>query len=710
MSKKMKQAFKMTALAAALLAAYGPALADGPVNYLYGSVPAEGPERSWISYGFGNWSNNRPQTGIYDGMRDDGTYLLLDADMVKLDEATGTWLGLKARYLGLDDREVKLDWQRQGRTGFSLEYSRIPRDYAFTYNTGLRGIGGTPQTVANIAPGTGLDVDLGTVRDRVTAKFFQNLGVGLNFNVSFRNETKEGTRPWGRGGSAEFMVEPIDSTIRILDAALNYSRGGFQLSGGYYGTSYNNQFTLNTSVGTVINSGSNIFYTSLPLDNQSHELYLNGGYNFTRTTRGTFKASYSQATQNEHLPTADVAGVASPRAPTNLDGKLVTTLAELGLTSKPMPKLSIVANLRYRDFDDQTPVQGIVFNAAGTPTVFNTPFSYTNTIGKLEATYLLPQAFSLLGGVEYNAQDRTVPNVGTLWVPFRANLDEWTYRLRLNKSMSETVNGSLSYQYSDRDGGNYTLPNTAGEAGEDRINPMNIADRKRDKWKALVDWSPVDRLAFQFVIEDAKDDYGGPNSYGLQEGTFRLYAIDASYQVNSAFQVHAWYSYDKSEATETTPTNITGGVINGTKYNDLTEEGNSFGVGVKGKVSSNLRMGGNVEQFRSVNKYNQSFTGATLPTNLVQTPDITNKLLRVKLYAQYAVQKNAELGVNLIRELWHTNDWSWNMFPAGGGTTPWVYCGANCTSPFATATDGTTVTANPGQNSTFAGVRYTYRF
>jgi len=534
-------------------------------------------------------------------------------------------------------------------------------------------------------------VELGTVRDRFTATFFKSLGTGLKFNVSFRNETKEGTRAWGRGGAAEFAVEPIDSTIRILDAALNYSRGGLQLSGGYYGTSYQN---ANSMVTTSLTNGASPFFLSLPLDNKSNELYLNGGYNFTPTTRGTFKASYSQATQDEEL--GNFGGTASPLAPTNLDGRLDTTLAELGITSRPMPKLSIVANLRYRDFDDKTPVQGIVFNAGGTPTVFNTPFSYTNKIGKLEATYLLPQAFSLLGGLEYNAQDRSVPTVGTLWVPFRASLDEWTYRLRLKKSMSETVNGYLAYQYSERDGSSYVLPsNPVGEPLQQAINPMNIADRKRDKWRAMVDWSPADRLGFQFVIEDAKDKYDGPNTYGLQEGTARLYGIDGSYQVNPAFQIHAWYSYDVSEANEITQQSVTV-----TKNNDLSEVGNSFGVGAKGRVSSKLRMGGNVEQFQSVNKYNQSISGATLPATQVPTPDITNKLMRVKLFAQYAVQKNAELGFNVIRELWRTNDWSWMAFPASG-PQPWAY-GAT--------TDGTTVTANPSQNSTFVGARYTYKF
>lgn len=679
MSKPMKQTFKVTALAAALFAAYGPVLAyEGLVL-----------DPNSVAIGVGNWSHDRPQTGIYDGMRDNGTYGLLDADIVKRDEATGTWLGLKGRNLGLGDREMKVEWLRQGNIGVSLEFSRIPRDQPFIYNTGLAGIGTTTQTVVNIGPGTGSNVELGTVRDRYTAKFFKNLGVGLNFNASFRNETKEGTRGWGRGGAPEFAVEPIDSTIRIYEAALSYARDRLQLTGGYYGTSYDNSNSLVTAIGTAT------YYLSLPLDNKSHEIFLNGGYDFTPTTRATFKTSYSRATQDEALPTASIPGLASPLAPATLNGRLDTTLLEAGITARPMPKLSISGNLRYRDFADKTPVQGVVYTGT-TPTVYNTPFSYTNKIGKLEANYRLPQAYSLLGGIEYNAQDRSVPNVGTLWVPFRSSLDETTYRLQLRKAMSETVNGSLAYLYSKRDGSSYVLPsNPVGEPLQQVINPMNIANRERNKWRAMLDWSPVDKLSLQFGLDDAQDNYNGPNTYGLQGGSARLYSVDASYQLNAAWQIHAWYTRDETKANEITQRSATI-----TKYNDLIETGNSFGTGVSGKVSSKLKVGTNVEQFRSVNKYDQYIAGATLPATQVPTPDITNTLLRFKLFAQYAVQKNAEVRVNLIHEKWSTDDWTWMMFPASG-QTPWAY-GAT--------TDGTTVTANPQQNSTFVGIRYIYKF
>jgi len=118
-------------------------------------------------------------------------------------------------------------------------------------------------------------------------------------------------------------------------------------------------------------------------------------------------------------------------------------------------------------------------------------------------------------------------------------------------------------------------------------------------------------------------------------------------------------------------------------------------------VSSRLKIGGNVEQFRSINKYNQTFTaGVSLPTGLAPTPDITNNMLKFKIFTEYAMQKNTDLRFDLIHEKYNTNDWTWNMLTPAG-TSTWAY---------GSVTDGTTVNASPKQQSTFLGVRFKYKF
>jgi MtrB/PioB family decaheme-associated outer membrane protein len=700
MTKRDHQALRLTAIAAALLSAYGSALADD----------AQGS----VSIGGGGWTNDRHQAGQYDGMRDKGFYPNLDADVQKRDDSGISW-GLKIRNLGLQTREISGEVERQGDIGGSFEYSRIPYDNPYTIDTrtirlGTRQLAPTP----SITPGTGRDLDLGTTRDRYTVKFYKSLADGLTFNASYRVENKDGNRNWSTGGTGgtapPWAAEPINSTTRIWEGTITYATAKLQLSGGYSGTSYDNSNGLVMSSRT---DNSNIFNVTLPLDNQSHEFFLNGGYNFTPTTRGTFKASYARATQNEFLPTArpelvPTFGGQQPIsiAPHHLNGRIDTTLLEGAVNSRPVKDLTVNASVRYRNLDDKTPIK-----VYATPLcsgvicpVYNTPWSYKTLTGKADATYGLRNGYSLLGGFEYSSQDRWVPSKGTLYVPFRADLDEWTARAGVRKSMSETVNGSLFYTYGNRTGGKYKKPgDVAKEMGENRINPYNIADRTRNAVRGILDWAPMDRLTLTFTGQFANDDYSGLPD-GLEKAKAYSLGVDGNFQVSAEWSIVGWVTFDKNKSEETT-LNIqqNSGVLNGMKDNSLIEKGTSYGVGVRGAVQK-LKLGADLERFRTKNQYNQQITplnaNGVLNPNLVPTPDITNKMLRVKAFAEYPILKNSEIRATFIYEKWQTDDWTWMLLPATG-ETPFT---------FGTNFDGTSVFADQKQHSVFGGLRYIYRF
>lgn len=730
-----QKTFRLTALSAALMTVFGAALADeAEINELIK------PDSS-VSVGIGNWSGERHQQGIYDGMRDKGAYGLLDADIVKRDDATGTWLKLKASNLGLDNREIRGEYLRQGDIGASLEYNRTSRDNPNTYTTRLQGIGTTTLTPSTAVLASPLrEVKLGTDRDMVNLGFFKNLMPGLDLNVSFKNEDKKGTRAWGRGQQPEFAVEPINSTTRQFEGTLSYTTKALQLSGGYYGSWYDNH----NSLVAVTNAGlapsiTNTTYLSLPLDNQAHQLFLNGGYTFTPTTRGTFKLSYTRATQNDHLPTQDIAGLSLPGSPSSLNAEVNTTLIQLGLTARPIKDLSLVASLRYHDVNDATPVNRFVDTRAGLTgpctsgkCVDNTPLSYKTLTGKLEGTYRLPDGYSLTAGLEERRQDRGIPVSNTdgaggtdtqRVVPMRTKLDETTYRLELRRSLSETVNGSVAYLNTFRTGSSY-IPavsgpgngTTAGITGvlSNLINPINTADRERNKLRMAFDWTPMESLSFQFNVEDARDDYADNRPYGLRNGTARLYGMDASYAVNDKWKLNAWYSYDHSQAKQlnsrasnANPT-ATPALASANKDSNLEETGNSLGLGLRGEVSSRVQVGADLQWTRSVSKYQQDLTllsaGLSRPTALPgDLPDIENTMIKLSVFSMYALDKNSDVRIDLIHERWKTNDWSW-MFANG---TPFSYTGGTTGS---TALDGTTVTANQTQTSNFIGARYIYKF
>lgn len=715
----MRNGFRLSTLAAALMTIYGPALAQDEVDE---EVAALTNPDSFVSIGAGNWSKDRPQQGIYDGMRESGVYGLIDGEIIKRDDATGTWWIFQGRNLGLDTREVRGEYLQQGNMGAFIEYSRTPREHPLQINTGVTGIDTTTQRVPtpSITPGTGSDLQLGTHRDATTIGFYKNLMKGLDFKVSFKNEDKNGTRHWGRGGAAEFAVEPIDSTTRQLEALLEYTGERLQLSGGYYGSWYR---TENTLVDTALTSGGSQFFLSLPLNNEAHQAFLNGGYSFTPTLRGTFKLAYTHATQDEDLPTQGIPGLSLAGSPTRLDGELNTTLAEFGLTARPLSNLSVLANLRYHDLDDKTPVKRFVqTNAAcgASQCVDNTPWSYETLSGKVEGTYRLPLGYSVTAGVEQRDQDRTVPVSNANGangadtqrvVPFRSELEETTYRLQARKAMSETVNGSIAFLHSERDGDEFSIAGAGpGGAPSDLINPIHIADRDRDKVRLSLDWTPLTALSLQFVAEHAKDDYGHDESrpYGVREGNAALYSLDVSYNVSSNWQVNAWYAHDKTEAQQFNQRAANGGAAQAELEANLEEVGDAVGIGVRGRPASRLNVGADLQWILTEAKYPQSITtaGTVFPSSGTVTvaplPDIENKLLRLGLFVEYAVQKNADVRVDFVHERWRTDDWSW-MFADG---SPFVYG----TPTGTTTTDGTTVAVVPKSVSNFVGVRYIYRF
>lgn len=701
--------FRLGALPAILMTVFGPALAaDAEINELIK------PDSS-VSVGIGNWSNARDQQGIYDGMRKKGPSLLLDADIAKRDDATGTWLKLNASKLGLDNRELMGEYLRQGDIGASFEYSRITRDDPLTYTTRLHGVGTTANIINVPATNPGLlqTIRLGTARDLVSLGFYKNLTTDLDLNVSFKHEDKEGTRNWSRGSAVEFLAEPINSTTRQLEATLNYTTKALQLSGGYYGSWYNNKYSMVTAITSGLAATvANTTYLSLPLDNQAHKLFLNGGYTFTPSTRGTFKVEYTHATQNEHLPMKDVPTLSLAGSPDSLNGAINTTLVQLGLTSRPITELSLVANLRYHNVKDVTPINQFVRAGAGTcvtpPTgnqcVDNTPLSYKTLTGKLEGTYRLPDGYSLTAGVEDSKQDRTVPVANALGaggtdnqraVPWRARLDETTYRLEVRRSLSETVNGSVAYLNSDRKGSTYSIAGTGpGGAEPDLANPINIANRERNKLRMAIDWAPLDQLSIQFNAAEAEDTYPDDGrAFGLKKGTARIYGLDASYKLSDNWRGNAWYSYDHNQAKQLN-IRAAGGSI---KDNNLEDTGTSLGLGLRGDLTGKVAVGADFQWTKNVSKYQQTLTAAQTANVLGALPDIENAITKLSLFATYTVDKSTEVRFDLIHERWKTNDWTW-MFASGA---PFTY---------GTVTDGTTVTSNQKQTSNFVGARYIYKF
>ncbi len=741
----------------------------------------------------------------YNGMRDHNGYLQLDVDYLKRDDASGTWTSVQGRNLGTDNRDLGVAVQKQGTWKVTGDYSELVRRDIRTINTADTGVGSTTPTVVRLAtPGTGSDVTLQLKRIGLGLGLEAWLTPGLQFEASFKNEDKDGARFWGKGYDCAgyvcgantnltaaastayqaanvktailMMAEPVNSNTKQFEMKLNFHDEKLNLSAGYYGSFYNNSNgNVQPTVPNALNGGlgtANPLYpitpnnaaaagggmslqnvlqlpVALPPNNAAHQFSLSGNYALTPSTKATFKYAYTHATQNQDFGNQGLAAGA-PRS--SLDGVVDSTLAQFGITAKPIPKLSLLANVRYERKEDKTPnalynveaattTAGVaqVLASAGPPVVKavagvtavysnvgafwnNNHVSNTKVAGKLEASYQLPEDFRATLGLDYNSTERLTPEslveekVAGLSALREKNY-ETGYRMELRRTMSETLTGALGYSWSKRKGSDWTSLSTTVSAlcggiscyaqqvsdstqqtvSATSVFPMTMADLERDKWKLSANWTPLEKLSLQFSLEDGKDrNKSATNAFsgkGYRGTDVSFYNIDAAYALTDNWKLSGYYSFGDQTQMINHSTGYTA---------SLNNQNDAFGLGLVGKVSGRLEVGANLSYLNDVNKYGigaspDAVGAAASATNQAQAaiglPDVTFRQTTLSLFGKYALDKSADIRVSLVHQRSMLKEWTW-----GNNGVPFTYG------------DNTTVSLKEQQNVTFLGAAYIYKF
>ena len=746
-----------TLIAVAVAAAFGPVQAQDAPDLAQLTAPGKS-----VSLGVGLSSGNekdRARFGMFNGLRDGDSNALLGFSYNNREESTGKWMSLEGRNLGLDNRELGFSYRQLGDMKFTVDYSELVRHDPRTINTSMGGAGSTTPTVSLLAtPGTGQNVNLELKRKGLTFAYEKQLGNNLQFEASFKNEEKDGSRLFGKGfacaqawkdvgactgtsaGAVLMLPEPVDSTTRQFDAKLNYTGEKLRLSGGYYGSFYTNRNgSLNPTIVGAFgdqNGGANAADAglatvmgqpmALPPDNQSHQLSLGGNYTLTSHTRMNFKYVYTHATQNEAFALAS--GLASGRS--NLGGEINTTKGQVGFSSGLTDKLHLHGDLAFNQKKNKTPLdlynstyactagfingRSCVTTAGGAVLSPNTVARYTNGNqspkkydAKLEASYRLPQDYSLIAGVNYEYEDFgafTSTDVAGGVTGMKQKLKDSGYQLELRKSMSETFTGSLGYTSNHRVGDSPWLQpanfNDKGVTGltevadttiysRTAIFPFIYMDRKREKVRFMGNWTPTDRLSLQLFVDNGSDTFSGPTEHGLRKTSMDNLSLDADYAISDVWKLNGYYSQG-SQSTN---------AGHSTGYDaEVRDKSKSIGVGLKGKLSERFQVGGDLTWLNDRLIYGQTADSAATAANITLVnagglPDVTYGLMRLKLFGMYAVQKNAFVRMDLVHSRTTFNEWTYNY-----SGTPYLY------------SDNTTINANQKQSVTFLGASYVYKF
>ena len=635
--------------------------------------------------------------------------LLLDGDLIRRDDESGTWTRVLGRNLGLDDPEFQVTREKQGDWKLTGDYNAITRSDPRSITTSVQNAGSTTPTVNLANPAA--SVNLSTKREGVSLGGSKWITPDLLLEVDFKGETKNGARLSGTGvacytpnnicapgyagflGAVLMLPEPINSSIQQMEARLSYRHEALRLDGGYYLSLYSNQDSALTSTitGNLVNPNGSVLSTAgglagvlqqplaLEPSNQAQKLYVDGTYAFSPATRANFKLAYTNATQNAGFVVAT-----APAVPSSLNAAVNTTFAQAGLSTKATSQLSLLANLRYEDRADQTPVV-VYANGLG-----NNPQSSTKWNGKLEANYQINPNYRATVGMDYDDVHRARPALsGLLTSPtplvdpslagLRDEVWESTYRADLRRAMSDTLNGSVGLATSSRQGSSWFNPTTGFPtlvAAAGGTVPTTMEDRQRNVAKLAADWNPSKALSLQFMLQTGTDSYSGPVAQGMQDSGVQNYGVDAAWALNSKWSLTGYWNHSEQVLH----------VNKAAAY--MAELGNvddSISLGVVGKISPKYEVGASVAYTNDDNRY-------LLGAGNAQLPNITFNSTLVRLYTKYALDKNSDIRLDVSDQRVSFNDWAWS-----NGATSFSY------------SDASTVGLQPVQEVTFIGVTYVVR-
>lgn len=671
---------------------------------------------STFSLGLGSVSGDSQRYGMYNGHHESGLFGIGEFSFVRRDDSTGTWLRAQGRNLGIPQAELRIDYERQGHWQYFAEFDQSTRYSPYTFYSNLQGIGSNtlsyPNTNTAQAKSTNKLPDMSIERQNTRLGLSHYFSPVLEFRVLFQNTEKKGERPFGRGSSSaqEFLVEPINWTTQQLDVLVNYTGDRLQLSGGYYGSLFqnaNNQLNIIGGDSALRSAASpNLPFSQISLapDNIAHQFHLTGAYQFSNQTRGTLKVSHATASQRDGFmsipaPTSGglPAGGLNLSGRSELGGRVDTTLAQVGLTSRPFKDLSLLANVRYENRNDNTAVARYIniTSAASSTDGYNEPRSLATLNGKFEASYRLPAGYRLTGGVDYEEKERSVSGVRV--VGYRTRTQEISERIELKKSLAEDLNGSLAFTHSDRSGSAYGVLQTwnattgnynPGASYSNALQPIYIADRIRNKVRLFADWTPVEPLNLQLAAENAEDNYGaGRNTLdiGVRRGNAQMLSFDAAWTISEKWRVNGWISRSVTRMDQadgnSAATLWTASLINQT---------DTIGLGVRGKLTGRIDLGADAMLGRDKSEYKQGQAAASS-----QIPDIRYDQTTLKLFGRYALDKDSNIRLDLAFDHRKTNDWTWNGAGSSGG---YVY------------TDGSWIYQDPNQRIHFVGLTYNFAF
>jgi MtrB/PioB family decaheme-associated outer membrane protein len=633
------------------------------------------PSVNEVELGLGYVFDDAYRFGRYNGLIDQGPYVIGDIKAKDFGEAGGYWR-LRGTNLGLESRYLRFDGGVQGQQEYFITFDQLPNYVNNTGWTPFQPAGGSVLYLPDNFDVENVDNFLLPFDQDTSRKW---LGVGAKFFIkdrwevdgTFQRQTKEGTY-WTGGAmgpleperlmektTGSLLPAPIDYESNNINLALRYTNPKTQLEFAYKGSMFNNQDASLTwqDPFDLARSGR----IALAPDNQMHQLSATLGQMLSPTSRLTALISLARLTQNDDfLPYSTHPTEYTP--PRNsLDGEVWLTRGVLKLTSQPQRRLRLSAEYRYDDRNNKTDVDDYYYYLADgrlVPTavpVQNEPLSYRRQQLDLTANYRFNSKTSLRGGYKHththrdsNEQEREITRENTLTAKlnYRAN-SKWYMDLYGDYTR---LSGS---QYQTRTNENPGM----------RV--FNLADVNRTKVGATVNYMPNERLSLGLVAEYLNDDFTD-SPLGLTSAEQPSLTLNGSYQVSEQISTHAFYSYEQykssnagsDDGTNTTPD----------WWADLDDTINTFGLGAEftdlfhkwdfGADFVYTQSRGEIDMSTTITQINNPDTNAEFDPGVQQFPDLKTSLRSLQLWTTYQYNDKISYKLSYWYQSYDTKDWT----------------------------------------------------
>ena len=378
-----------------------------------------------VQFGAGGVSANSFKFGEYNGLQDSGAFGIVNFDLRggAAYDSKDTWRWRAAgTNLGLEDRNVSLEFGRQGKFQFRFVYDELLANRSDTFQTPYVGAGSnnltlpsnwikpvvpqanannlnlrslstiagigsvynsagvlTPPTPAQLATLANIfatdvpdfqNVNLATKRIRGDALFIYSPSEKVDIPVSFSREHKEGRKALGAVTSqvnenAIIMPYQVNWDTNQATAEVDYKLKKLYVSVAYYGSFFQNNVTSMTWQ-DIANPTKSATLGEEP-SNQFNQFLVTAAYKIRGTAKLVVAGSYGRSTQDQAFLTPSTAqnGQLAFGLPRNsLGGLVVNSLVSAKLTAKRGKKWDFIAAYKFEDRDNQTPVNIYLFQDA----------------------------------------------------------------------------------------------------------------------------------------------------------------------------------------------------------------------------------------------------------------------------------------------------------------------------------------------------------